>query len=112
MLKMHDMIITNIWAVNSYLTSACAYQSFAKYQFRRPTPQCWVLKGDAYSRLISPLVEKLKGLGCDIKTNAIVRHVTVKNGRADRICVMESFIKDIEVDNLILAVPPARQGDA
>jgi protoporphyrinogen oxidase len=108
MLKMHDMIITNIWAVNSYLTSAFAYQSFAKYQFRRPTPQCWVLKGDAYSKLISPLVERLKNLGCDIKTSAIVRHVTVKNGRIDRICVMEGSIKDIEVDSLILAVPPGR----
>jgi hypothetical protein len=106
MLKMHDMIITNIWAVNSYLTSALAYQSFAKYQFRRPTPQCWVLKGDAYSKLISPLVDRLKSLGCDIKTNAIVRHVTVKNGRADQICVMQG--SDVEVDNLILAVPPAR----
>jgi hypothetical protein len=108
MLKMHDMIITNIWAVNSYLTSALAYQSFAKYQFRRPTPQCWVLIGDAYSKLISPLVERLKSLGCDIRTNAIVRHVTVKNGRADRICVMEGSVKDVEVENLILAVPPAR----
>jgi hypothetical protein len=108
MLKMHDMIITNIWAVNSYLTSALAYQSFAKYQFRRPTPQCWVLTGDGYSKLISPLVERLKSLGCDIRTNAIVRHVTVKNGRADRICVMEGSVKDVEVENLILAVPPAR----
>ncbi len=108
MLKMHDMIITNIWAVNSYLTSALAYQSFAKYQFRRPTPQCWVLTGDAYSKLISPLVERLKSLGCDVRTNAIVRHVTVKNGRADRICVMEGSVKDVEVENLILAVPPGR----
>src|SRR5271170_3248625 len=108
MLEMHNIIISNIWAVDSYLTSAFAYQSFAKYQFRRPAPQCWVLKGDAYTKLILPFVKKLEGLGCDIKTNAIVRLVTVKNGRADRICVMEGFIKDIEVDNLILAVPPAR----
>ena len=89
MLKMHDMIITNIWAVNSYLTSANAYQAFAKYQFRRPTPQCWVLKGDSYNKLILPLEKKLKDLGCEIRTNAIVRHVTVKNGKVNRICVKE-----------------------
>ena len=47
MVAMHDMIISNIWALNSYLTSAFAYQSFVKYQFRRPAPQCWVLKGDS-----------------------------------------------------------------
>ncbi len=109
MLKMHDMIISNIWAVNSYLTSAIAYQAFAKYQFRRPTPQCWVLKGDSYNKLISPLEKKLKDLGCEIKTNAIVRHVTVTGGKVKRICVKDNeVIKDVEVDNLILAVPPVR----
>jgi len=109
MLKMHDMIITNIWAVNSYLTSAIAYQSFAKYQFRRPTPQCWVLKGDSYNNLIKPLKDKLDALGCDIRTNTTVRHVQVSNGRVDRICVSHNnAVSDVEVDNLILAVPPAR----
>jgi len=109
MLKMHDMIITNIWAVNSYLTSANAYQAFAKYQFRRPTPQCWVLKGDSYNKLILPLENKLRELGCEIKTNASVRHVSVKEGKVDQICVKDNgIIKDVEVDNLILAVPPVR----
>ena len=109
MLKMHDMIIANIWAVNSYLTSAFAYQSFAKYQFRRPTPQCWVLKGGAYNELIRPLHDKLHALGCKINTSAIVRHVKVKDGRVDSICVKDGFIvKDVEVKNLILAVPPVR----
>ncbi len=109
MLKMHNMIITNIWAVNSYLTSAIAYQAFAKYQFRHPTPQCWVLKGDSYNKLILPLEKKLKSLGCHIKTNAIVRHVTVGEGKVDRICVMDNgVIKEVEVDSLILAVAPVR----
>jgi hypothetical protein len=106
---MHDMIITNIWAVNSYLTSAIAYQSFAKYQFRRPTPQCWVLKGDSYTNLIKPLKEKLEALGCDIQVNTTVRHVRVSKGRVDRICVAQNnAVADVEVDNLILAVPPVR----
>ncbi|MGA8443879.1 MAG: FAD-dependent oxidoreductase [Roseiarcus sp.] len=110
MLEMHNIIISNIWAVDSYLTSAFAYQSFAKYQFRRPTPQCWVLKGDAYTKLILPLVEKLKALGCEIKTNATVRHVQVSKGRVDRICISDNdhVHSDLQVDNLILAVPPIR----
>jgi flavin-dependent amine oxidoreductase len=108
MLQMHNIIISNIWAVDSYLTSAFAYQSFAKYQFRRPTPQCWVLKGDSYTKLITPLVEKLNTLGCEVKTRAIVRHVEVSKGRVDRICVSEGnkIEPDIKVDHLILAVPP------
>ena len=110
MLEMHNIIISNIWAVDSYLTSAFAYQSFAKYQFRRPAPQCWVLKGDAYTKLILPFVKKLESLGCEINTNATVRHVQVSNGKVDRICVSDNdnIQSDIKVDNLILAVPPIR----
>jgi hypothetical protein len=108
MLDMHNIIISNIWAVNSYLTSAFAYQSFAKYQFRHPAPQCWVLKGDAYSKLILPFVRKLESLGVHLKTNSTVRHVRVNNNKVDRICVSDqNGISDLEVDNLILAVPPA-----
>jgi hypothetical protein len=107
MLEMHNIIISNIWAVNSYLTSAFAYQSFAKYQFRRPTPQCWVLKGDAYTNLIRPLKDKLEALGCDIKINSTVQHVQVRKGKIDRICVSENgHVKSDVVDHLILAVPP------
>jgi hypothetical protein len=110
MVAMHDMIISNIWAVNSYLTSAYAYQSFAKYQFRRPAPQCWVLKGDSYSTLIKPLLKKLHELGCEVKTNTEVRHVRVKHGKVVQICVHEKngTPVDIDVQDLILAVPPRR----
>ena len=110
MVAMHDMIISNIWAVNSYLTSAYAYQSFVKYQFRRPAPQCWVLKGDSYTSLIKPLLKKLDDLGCEVKLNADVRYVRVKHGEVTQICVAEGNKPhlDIDVDNLILAVPPGR----
>jgi flavin-dependent amine oxidoreductase len=109
MLEMHNIIISNIWAVDSYLTSAFAYQSFAKYQFRRPAPQCWVLKGDAHTNLISPLEKKLVSLGCDFKKDTTVRHVRVSKGRVDRICISHNLvISDVKVDHLILAVPPIR----
>ena len=59
--------------------------------------------------MILPLEKKLKDLGCEIRTNAIVRHVTVTGGKVKRICVKDNeVIKDVEVDNLILAVPPVR----
>jgi hypothetical protein len=109
MLEMHNIIISNIWAVDSYLTSAFAYQSFAKYQFRRPAPQCWVLKGDAHTELIARLEKKLDSLDCKINISTTVRHVRVSNGRVDRICIShDNDISDVKVENLILAVPPIR----
>jgi hypothetical protein len=102
--KLHEAIISNIWAVNSALASALAYQYFSKYQIRQPVPQSWVLKRDAYEQLILPLTNRLKELGCRILKNKTVRSVTVRRGRVDRIGVVDSPSEP--VDNLILAVPP------
>jgi predicted NAD/FAD-binding protein len=107
MAEIHDIIISNIWAVNSYLTSAYAYQSFAKYQFRDPTPQCWVLKSNAYEQLIGPLISKLTNLGVKIYTDATVYEVRTRLGKVDRISVRRGKDRNREpVDNLVLAVPP------
>ena len=59
--------VTNVWSIDSYLSSARAYQTYAKYQFRQPTPQCWVLRRDAYEQIIMPLLARLHDLGCTVK---------------------------------------------
>jgi protoporphyrinogen oxidase len=53
--RFFDEAVDNIWSINSYLSSALAYQRFSKYQFREPSPLCWVMKGDCYQSLIGPL---------------------------------------------------------
>jgi predicted NAD/FAD-binding protein len=100
--------VTNVWSIDSYLSSALAYQSYAKYQFREPTPQCWVLKRDSYQQIVTPLLDKLKRLGCAIRTNATVTGVTVENGEVASISYSEDDGQPQvqPVDNLIIAVPP------
>jgi hypothetical protein len=117
MAEYFNMLDKNIWSLDSYLTSAYAFQSFAKYQFREPSPQCWVLKGNSYKQIIEPLCRVLRERwGCTIRPNARVDGVTVRQGRVTQISYREmpdsargrtrreSQLED--VDNLILAVAP------
>jgi Flavin containing amine oxidoreductase len=105
--------VTNVWSIDSYLSSALAYQSYAKYQFREPTPQCWVVKGDSYQQIVTPLLNKLEKLKFTIRTSTAVTGVTVENGEIVGI----SYSQDggqpeaQPVDNLILAVPPSSLAD-
>jgi len=112
MADMVDGVISNIWGVNSYLTSVFAYQQFAKYQIRRPEPQCWVLKGNANAYFIKPLMAKLESLGCTIKCETTVQYVTVAQGKVDSIGIKstkgDQKVKREPVENLILAIPPRR----
>jgi Flavin containing amine oxidoreductase len=115
--KFYQILVMNIWSVDSSLTSVEAFQSFAKYQFRKPSPQCWVLKDNSYDQLIVPLRNKLLELGCTIMTSTTVDGVTVKEGKVVMISYShptssddsqdsktESKLEDVE--NLILAVTP------
>lgn len=108
--------IKNIWSVDSYLSSASAYQSFAKYQFREPSPLCWVLKDDSYNSLIKPLCDKLKALNCSIRNNTEVTGVTVRGGRIVEISCDQKGEPEkgnvvVEVDNLIIAATPDSLGN-
>jgi Flavin containing amine oxidoreductase len=117
MAEYFNMLDKNIWSLDSYLTSAYAFQCFAKYQFREPSPQCWVLKGNSYKEIIEPLCRVLRERwGCTIMNNRRVDGVTVRQGRVTQISYREmpdsaggktthnSQLQ--EVDNLILAVAP------
>jgi hypothetical protein len=101
--------ITNIWAIDGYLSSAKAYQHFAKYQFREPTPQSWVISGTSYYNLLVPLLTKLDQYGCSVQTNTTVNGITVDSGRVKSISYEGNEGKGqlIDIDNLILAVPPS-----
>ncbi len=105
--------VTNVWSIDSYLSSARAYQTYAKYQFRQPTPQCWVLRRDSYEQLITPLLARLDELGARVKVNTDVRGVTVENHRVTSISYTEEGGAPHvhHVHDLILAVPPASLAD-
>ena len=105
--------VTNVWSIDSYLSSARAYQTYAKYQFRHPTPQCWVLKRDAYQQLITPLLARLDHLGCRVKINTSLLGVTVENHRVASISYTEEggAPQVHHVHDLVLAAPPASLAD-
>jgi Flavin containing amine oxidoreductase len=107
-----ELVTSNIWGVNSYLTSAFAFQQFVKYQIRHPVPQCWVLKDNAYNSFIEPLINKLKRFDCDVNVNKTVEHVTISQGKVDSIVIRDVINNEHQtvtpVGNLILAIPPKR----
>jgi zeta-carotene desaturase len=108
-----DSVVRNVWSIDSYLSSALAYQRFAKCQFREPSPQCWVLKGNSYENFVVPLLKALNSRA-NMHTNAEVTGVTVCDG-----CVTTISYKDLksgagvdrDVDGLIIASSPASLGD-
>jgi hypothetical protein len=101
--------VTNIWSIDAYLSSAKAYQKFAQYQFREPTPQSWLISGTCYYNFLVPLVAKLLRYGCSIQTNTAVTGVSVEDGRVSHISYEDDKGKShlIPIDNLLLAVPPS-----
>jgi hypothetical protein len=108
-----NTVVRNVWSIDSYLSSALAYQRFAKYQFREPSPQCWVLKGNAYQNFVEPLLEVLEP-HADINTNAEVTGVTVRDGKVTAISYKDlasGLERDRDVDGLIIAASPASLGD-
>jgi Flavin containing amine oxidoreductase len=110
-----DTVVKNVWSIDSYLSSALAYQSFAKYQFREPSPQCWVLKGNSYENFIVPLLNALNSRAhAHMNTNAEVMGVTVVDGKVTTISYKNPIggaEVDQDVDGLIIASSPASLGD-
>jgi zeta-carotene desaturase len=108
-----NAVVRNVWSIDSYLSSALAYQSFAKYQFREPSPQCWVLTGNSYQNFVEPLLDALNSPD-NIHTGAEVTGVTVRDGKVTTISYKDpSSGKEVDRDvhGLIIAASPASLGD-
>ncbi|HLX14274.1 MAG TPA: FAD-dependent oxidoreductase [Bradyrhizobium sp.] len=108
-----DSVVRNVWSIDSYLSSALAYQRFAKYQFREPSPLCWVLKGNSYENFVVPLLKALNSRA-NMHINTEVTGVTVGDGRVTRISykhLKKGAEVDRDVDGLIIASSPASLGD-
>jgi hypothetical protein len=125
MLRVFQSEMLYVWAINSYITSVHAYQSFSKYQVGSPTPSSWALNGNAYETIVKPLLRLLQTpdpaspsvrTPVDITFNANVCGVTARDGRVRTICVEHAeptprgTRRQVAIDNLILAVPPSALG--
>lgn len=66
--KLHNYILTLVWSVNSDMTAAKSYQDFLRHfsSFPNEQPLAWLLKGSLEMKIIRPLADKLRALGCSI----------------------------------------------
>jgi hypothetical protein len=115
----NDLII-DVWGIPSYLAAADDYRDFVEYSVADPSPPFWLARGSARDQVIVPLEDKLKALHVKIVTSVEVVSATCAEGRVRRIGVRDSRwdahtqnwegsgeVRTEEVDELILAVPPA-----
>jgi len=112
--------IVMIWAIPSYQASAVGYREYLEYCMARPTPAYWLARGSAYDQVIAPLSAALERHGVEIVPSVQVTGVSCRRGRVEEIELQkvryqersEKWVGDgrrftEDVDELILAVPPA-----
>ena len=109
---LHDMILMEIWSIHSNQTSASAYKTFFQHAFGLPygRPFAWLLNGNLQDKLIAPLEQKLRSLGCDIQTSTRVVSIKIVNG-VPQLRLQQKQSKAAKVApatrHVVLAVPPA-----
>jgi zeta-carotene desaturase len=109
---LHEYIVMVIWSIHASDTSASAYRNFLLHAFGNLSPLLWLLKGNLQEKLIGPLEEKLRSLGCDIRkqtraTKVVLDGVRVKEIQLvheDKVTYADGF------DYLVLAIPPVPLG--
>jgi len=115
-----DSFITMVWAIPSYLASAEDYRTYLAYSFAEHTPAYWLARGSALRQVIGPLTAALEHAGVEIVRSVQVTSVSCTDGRVTKIGLQdvrfdpEAYAwvgtgrrRTEEVDELILAVPPA-----
>lgn len=104
--RFFQLLVLTIWSNDSYSTAAGAYQAFAKYQFRRPAPQSWVLRTNSYEAIVEPLRAALAAMGCHIHCHKKLTGVSVDQAthRVTRIAIESDDAQ--EVETLVLAITP------
>ena len=98
-----DNFIINVWAVPSYLTAAGDYRDFLEYSIADPSPPFWLARGSAQQQVIAPIEAQLKDV--EVVRSTEVVGVSCADGRVREIRLSDGRTED--VDELVLAVPPA-----
>ena len=115
----YDSFITMVWAIPSYLAGADDYREYLAYSVADHTPAYWLPKGSALQQVIGPLTAALEAAGVEIVRSVQVTSVSCRGGRVSEIGLQHARDPKSrtrtgpgdrwteEVDELILAVPPA-----
>lgn len=102
--KLQNYILMLIWSIKSSQTAAASYQDFIKHTFSYPdgAPFAWMLKGSLAEKVVAPMAEKLKDLGCVVAVNTPVDAIRIVDGHPAIHVRGESK----SYDHVILAVSP------
>jgi zeta-carotene desaturase len=113
MAQLHDFTLMEIWSAHGYEISAADYKNFVKHAFAlgRSTPFAWMLKGSLQKKLIEPITQKLKSLGCKIKRGCAVKLIQLKGDQieirlAEGSQRAEDSSRSFSFDYVVLATPP------
>jgi Flavin containing amine oxidoreductase len=114
-----NTFITRVWGIPSYLASAADFRQYLAYSLADPTPAFWLPRGSALRQVIGPLTAALERAGVEIVRGVQLTSVDCDAGRVTRIGLQRTVRSAAgtwegrgrrwteDVDELILAVPPA-----
>jgi len=109
-LQYQDLLLKFI-SVPSYRVSAMTTKIMLGFWVKHSIPMHKILKGDMERFFIQPFSQKLKELGCKIVLSSDLEKIDVDGSRIKSVSIRNLKSKKldrIEVDKLILAIPPEK----
>ena len=107
----HDDFLTLVWGLPSSQAAASAYQRFMSFNYRRPTPSLWLLRGPSQELLIEPLRRSLESLGGVVELGTEATRVVRRGRRVSELELRSTAAPrhrqtvDVGDHDVVLAVP-------
>jgi hypothetical protein len=107
----HDDFLTLVWGLPSSQAAASAYQRFLSFNYRRPTPSLWLLRGPSQALLIDPLRRSLESLGATIELGTEATRIVRAGRRVSELQLRSTTAPrrprrvDVRDQDVVLAVP-------
>ncbi len=112
----HDDFLTLVWGLPSSQAAASAYQRFMSFNYRRPTPSLWLLRGPSQELLIEPLRRSLESLGGAIELGTEATRLVRRARRISELELRSTAPRgrprtvDVRDQDVVLAVPAPGAG--
>jgi Flavin containing amine oxidoreductase len=107
----HDDFLTLVWGLPSSQAAASAYQRFMSFNYRRPTPSLWLLRGPSQELLIEPLRRSLESLGGEVELGTEATRLVRRGRRISELELRSTAAPrrrrtvDVRDQDVVLAVP-------
>ncbi len=106
----HQDILYKTFSVPSYRISAFSYQKMLTYWLASPTPTMRMMTSDVHTGLISPIQDRLRSVGCEIRLEHRLTRLELQDGRIERLHFTDGDGSEHAetVDEVIMAIPVER----